>query len=150
MSILLFLFIPQPVFAPLLLNNQMFFPLVLEQASKRQLTHKSKAKRATLVTGVSLTPVSQTLFRPAPACRQMGCPPGCLGRITSVEENRAAWTNFYHQAAEVTTVTPGSDPKTPRKPARPASSTLTVESTRTAVKISVRRKPLSISSAPNP
>lgn len=128
-------------------NESYVFPSVVERVSKRQQTHRSTC--ATLVTGVSPTALSQILRYPVAACLQMGCRPGCLGQITSVEENHMAWMNFCQWAVEATTVTPERDPRAPQKPVRPALLTSMAENMHTAVRTSGCRKLLWISFAPN-
>lgn len=82
----------------------------------------------TLVAGVNPTPVSQALLCQVVASPLMGYPRGCLGQITSVEENLMVWRNFNQPTAEVITVTPERDPRAPKEYVHPASLTLMAES----------------------
>lgn len=112
---------------PTTLIFNLFFSSVVEHVSKRLPNHRNMC--ATPVTGANRTALSQLLLCPVVACHRMGCLPGCLGQITSVEENHTPWMNFLLPAVEATTVTPESDPQAPPKCVHPASLTLMAEST---------------------
>lgn len=115
------------------------FPSVVEHVSRRRPTHRTTRVTPVLI-GLNPTARSQRLPCSVVACHRMCWRPGCLGRITSVEEKHTAWMNFSQPAAGVTTATPGKDPPTPPKPARPAWPTVRT----------LTYKLLSISFAPNP
>lgn len=122
-------------------TNELLFPplSVVGHVSRKRLTRRITC--ATPVTGVNPAAPSLVLCCPVAACRQTGCPPGCLGQTTSVEENHTAQTNSCQPVAGATTATPGKGLRAQPKPARPAWWTSTAGSTHSAARTSRCRKP---------